>query len=171
MKTVLFATDHIPPDPKALDYALVLCKRLAARLEVLHILQSSASVKVAERLRRPATRKAGQTMPPARGDQAPAHNRPPDPDGSLRKAAIDRLKRLLSDHPAIPIDYHFEIASETTGATLERYVRNHRDIVLTVFDPRSDRQPADIPSKTSHPAGKGAVPRLAIPLVLVKKTH
>jgi hypothetical protein len=60
--------------------------------------------------------------------------------------------------------YHCEVAGGATSTIIERYVRKHGEIVLTVFDPCSDRHPADNGSKA-----KGEMPRLAIPLVLVKK--
>jgi hypothetical protein len=169
MKTVLFVTDHLPPDPKALDYALVLCRRMAARLEVLHILQSSASAGSDGRLGRPGTRTTGLRAKPVRGMQASADPGVPDAEKILRSTAFDQLKRLLPDHPHTRVDYRCEISDEATGAIIERYVRSHRDIVLTVFDPHSDRYPADIRRKTRRPARAGAMPRLAIPLVLVKK--
>jgi hypothetical protein len=171
MKTVLFATDHMPPDPKALDYALVLCRRMAARLEVLHILQSSASTGSGGRSRRPGTGSTRPTAKPVRGMPGHVDSGVPDAERIMRTAMFDQLKRLLPDHPNTRVDYRCEITGETTGAIIERYVRSHRDIVLTVFDPRADRHPADNRRKTSRPARDGAMPRLAIPLVLVKKAQ
>ena len=95
----------------------------------------------------------------------------PEADRILRSKAVDQLKRLLSDQPNTHVDYRCEITGEATGDIIERYVRSHRNIVLTVFDPRSDRHSADILSKTSRPARKGGMPKLAIPLVLVKKAQ
>ncbi|BBO93243.1 universal stress protein [Desulfosarcina ovata] len=129
MKTVLFATDHIPPNPKALDYALVLCRRVAARLDILHIVQTP------------------------------------------KAADSDPLKQLLSDPSDTPISYRCEVSAEAAGRIIERYVRRHRNIVLTVFDPRPCPDPSDIHKKQSYPAGKRAMPKLSIPLVLVKKAQ
>ena len=165
MKTVLFATDHMPPDPKALDYAMVLCDRLAARLEVLHILQSSVAGDNNGRLRRYAMRTARQIIKPDRGNKTLL----PEPGGPLSTKAVNHLQRLHSAHPTTHIDYCCEITGETTGATIERYVRSHRDIILTVFDSRSDRQLADIKSKSRRPAKKNTMPKLTVPLVLMKK--
>ena len=133
MKTVLFATDHTPPDPKALDYALVLSQRLAARLEVLNIVQT-----------------------------------PAESDSQFETNARHQLHGLYADHPGAHIDYRYEITGETIDATIERYVRSHREIVLTVFVPRSNPQSDGI---TKDPtAKKSAMPKLAIPLVIIKKT-
>jgi hypothetical protein len=172
MKTVLFATDHIPPDPKALDYALALCKRLAARLEVLQILQSPADGTRSRRLHRTAKQGADRTMDTVRSDRPPAedHATESNADVPFQFETVDQLQRLYSDHPSTHIDYRFEIAHGTAGAAIEQYVRSHRDIVLTVFDPRSERYFAAAPGKTDRPVRKKAMPRLAVPLVLVKKT-
>jgi hypothetical protein len=166
MKTVLFATDHVPPDPKALDYALALCKRLAARLEVLQILRSPADRKRHRRLRSPAMHGVSRTSKPDTGNRPAAE---PHADVPLKAEAVDQWQRLHSAHPAAHIDYHVEVAHGTAGDTLEHYVRNHRDIVLTVFDPRSGRYSADSRLPKNRPARKEAMPKLAIPLVLVKK--
>ena len=139
MKTVLFATDHRFPDQKALDYALVLCRRMAARLQVLHILQSPAP--------------AMQT---------------PDPK-KIWNAAADPGQQWLPDDPGTRIHYRREITGEATGAMIERYVRNHHDIVLAVFDTRSDPAQDRSCGQKERMAGKTAMPRLDIPLVLMKK--
>jgi len=164
MKTVLFATDHIPPDPEALDYALVLCKRMAARLEVLHILQSSASAGSDKHQRRKEKFSARQKEKPQGRLSAGTESGVPEVDRISGNEAADRLKQWLPDLPNASVAYHCEVADGATGTIIERYVRKHGEIVLTVFDPRSDRHSADVGSKE-----KGEMPRLAIPLVLVKK--
>lgn len=166
MKTVLFATDHMPPDPEALDYALVLCRRMAARLEVLHILQSSASADSDKRQRRPGKSPARRKEKPQGGISAGTESGAPEVDRIPGSEGVDRLKEWLPDPPNTSVAYHCEVADGKTGTIIERYVRKHGEIVLTVFDPRSDRHSDDVRSKT-----KGEMPRLAIPLVLMRKVR
>jgi hypothetical protein len=166
MKTVLFATDHMPPDPEALDYALLLCRRMAARLEVLHILQSSSSAGSGQCRQRKGKIPARHKTISREGMPAGAETGVPDTDRISGIQSVDRLKQWLPDRPTPPVVYHCEVAGGATGTIIERYVRNHGEIVLTVFDPCSDRHPADIRSKA-----KGEMPKLAIPLVLVKKAR
>jgi len=166
MKTVLFATDHMPPDPEALDYALLLCRRMAARLEVLHILKSSSSAGSGDRRRRKGKIPARHKTICREGMPTGAQTGVPETDRISAIQSLDRLKQWLPDRPNPPVVYHCEVAGGATGAIIERYVRKHGEIVLTVFDPSSDRHPADIRSKA-----KGEMPRLSIPLVLVKKAR
>jgi hypothetical protein len=171
MKTVLFATDHTPPDPKALDYALLLCRRMAARLEVLHILPSPASAGGGGQV---SISGIGPTEPTAKSFSAtPSFKNSglPEADRILKNTAFDQVKRLLPDHPDTRVDYRCEITGEATGAIIERYVRSHRNIVITVFDPRSQRHSSDIRKKTKHLQRNEAMPRLAVPLVLMKKAQ
>jgi len=166
MKTVLFATDHMPPDPEALDYALVLCRRMAARLEVLHILPSSASAGSDQGQCRPGKSPTGKETKPWGEKSTGAEAGGAQADGISGSEAVDQLKQWLSEHSNPPVGFHCEVAggAGATGTIIERYVRKHGEIVLTVFDPRSDRHSANISSKK-----KGEMPKLAIPLVLVKK--
>ena len=168
MKTVLLATDHTPPDPKALDYALVLSQRLAARLEVLNIVQAPTDDDGKKRLERSGIHPRNQAVKPDPGDKVPEKSHSAESDRQSDSANSHQLQRLNADTTAAHIDYRYEITGEPIDATIERYVRNHREIVLTVFVPRSNPQSDGI--SKDRPAKISAMPRLAIPLVLVKKT-
>ncbi|MCB2147831.1 MAG: hypothetical protein KQI81_15235 [Deltaproteobacteria bacterium] len=171
MKTLLFATDHLTPDRKALDYALVLCRRMRAGLEVLHILQGTNSVGNPGKHRHTPVHLAGNdyagAVVTATVGEAGLH----DPSEALKAAASDQFQRLLPDPPDTRIDYRCVVTGEPTRTIIERYVRNHRHIVLTVFDPRLHHHPSGARKKESRPAGGKAMPKLPIPLVLVKNAH
>ena len=139
MKTILFATDHLPPDPKALDYALLLCRRITARLDVLHILPLGVGISA--------------------------------PQNRQKAMATDRFAQLLGDRSPARVNYHCEVTGEAPGTIVERYVRTHRNIVLTVVDPRASQGRAGRKGKAIRPAGNWSIGKLAIPLVLVKKTQ
>jgi hypothetical protein len=171
MKTVLFATDHMTPDRKALDYALVLCRRMTAGLEVLHILQVPTFPGDPGKHRHTPIQPEGDVFPSAMVTETMTEADVHDPSEAMKAAAFDQFKGSLPEQPNTRIYYRCVVTGEPTGIIIERYVRNHRHIVLTVFDPRLHRDPSGSRKKENHPAGVKAMPRLSIPLVLVKNAH
>ena len=171
MKTVLFTTDHMTPDRKALDYALMLCWRMTAGLEVLHILQVPKFPGHCGKHRhipiQPERDRFASAMMTVTLAEAGVH----DPSETLKAAAYDQFKGLLPDQPDTRIDYRCVVTGEPSGAIIERYVRNHRHIVLAVFDPRLHRDSSGARKKENCPAGVQDMPKLSIPLVIVKNSH
>jgi len=159
------------PDRKALEYALVMCRRMRAGLEVLHILQVPKPPINPGILHHPPVQPARDVFVCAMVTATVAEADRHDPSEALKAAACDQFKRLLPDLPDTPVDYRCVVAGEPTGTIIERYVRNHRHIVLTVFDPRLHRDPSGARKKENRPAGLQTMPKLSIPLVLVKNAH
>jgi hypothetical protein len=172
MKTVLFAVDHMTPDQKALDYALTLCRRMLARLDVLHIIQSPENqtryletIKSKVRLARDAFENA---MVKATFAEAGVR----DPESVLKAAAYDQFRRVLpKDANDDGFDYHCVVTGEAAGAVIERYVHGHRNVVLTVFDPQPQMSSSADTSKVDRATGGRVMPKLAIPLVRVKNAQ
>lgn len=168
MKSVLFATDHMTPNRKALDYALLLCRRMTAGLEVLHILRVPPPSDSPGNHRHPPIQPSGDAAVSAMVTVAAAESGAHDPPDALRAAAYDQFKGQLPDQPDTRIDYRCLVAGEPAGTIIERYVRNHRHIVLAVFDPTLHRDPSGALKKETCPAGVQVMPKLSIPVVLVK---
>jgi hypothetical protein len=167
MKTVLFAVDHMIPDKKALAYTLSLCRRMLARLDVLHIIQSPAypnsrlnALKSGMRLARDAFENAMVTATFAEAGI-------PDPERALKAAAYDQFRRVLPKQVDPTLDYHCVVTGETSDAVIERYVHGHRNVVLTVLDAQSEESSCD-QKKANRTQGCRVMPKLAVPLVLVK---
>ena len=171
MKTVLYAVDRMIPDQDALNYTLNLCRRMLARLDVLHIIPDS--VRPASRLKtlRSRVRLARDAFEKAMVAATFAEAGVPDPETALKKAAYHQFKQMLPQRREPHINYQCIVTGGTSDRIIERYVRHHRDVVLTVFDSPSgldlpDNQRARTPVRKRH-----AMPKLVIPLVLVKHAH
>jgi hypothetical protein len=171
MKTVLFAVDHMTPDQKALDYALNLCRRMLAKLDVLHIIHSPENqaryldtLKSKVRLARDAFENAMVTATYAEAGV-------PDPESVLKAAAYDQFKRVLPEDADAGIDYHCVVTGEATDTVIERYVHGHRNVVLAVFDPRPQSSESAENKKNDRTTGRRVMPKLAIPLVRVKNAQ
>jgi hypothetical protein len=164
MKTVLFAIDGMSPDRRALDYTLTLCRRMLAKLDVLHIVRSPARpARYLKTLASGALRARDafeNTMVAATFAQAGVT----DPEEALKSAAYDQFKRKLPQKTDAPINYHCVVTGDPTDKVIERYVHGHRNVVLAIFD----SQPAK-KEKKSHTSGRKILPILTIPLVRVTK--
>lgn len=168
MKTVLFAIDHhMIPDQKALNYSLTLCRRLLAKLDVLHIIQSPDTPGRGLKTLKSGILKAREKFENAMVTATYAEAGVPDPESALKAAAYDEFKRLLPKKENAHIDYHCVVTGEPTDSVIERYVHGHRDVVLTVFDPESSSKITGKKTK-GRTKGRHRMPKLAIPLVLVK---
>ena len=171
MKTVLYAVDRMVPDQDALVYTLNLCRRMIARLDVLHIVSSSVrpvsrlkTLKSSMLLARDAFEKAMVTATFAEAGVT-------DPDTALKTAAYHEFKRMLPKKQDPLVNYQCVVTGDASDAIIERYVHRHRDVVLTVFDSTSRSHPPDNQKHTHHDRPPRTMPKLAIPLVLVKHAH
>jgi hypothetical protein len=171
MKTVLFAIDHMDPDRTSLDYALKLCRRMSAGLEVLHIVRPPRSPGSPANHRRGRVGKVREVFERAMVSVTFAEAGVPDPLAALKMAAHSRFKRLLPERSEVRITYGCMVTDDPPAAVIERYVRNRRQIVLTVLDPRSRRGVTDARGRRKPPAGNTLMPKLSVPLVLVKNAH
>ena len=171
MKSVLFATDHMTPNRKALDYAMMLCRRMTAGLEVLHILRVPNPPGNSGNHRHPPIQPSGDAVVSAMVTVTAAESGEHDPSDAFKAAAYHQFKEQLPDQPDTRIDYRCLVTGESTGTIIERYVRNHRQIVLAVFDPALHRDPSGAQKKEKCPAGGQVMPKLSIPVVLVKNAR
>jgi hypothetical protein len=168
MKTVLFAVDHMTPDQKALNYALNLCRRMLAKLDVLHIIHSPQNPARYLESIKSKVRQARDAFENVMVTATYAEAGVPDPESVIKAAAYDQFKRVLPEGTGTGIDYHCVVTGEATDSVIERYVHGHRNVVLAVFDPRP-RFAASGGNKSGDRAkGRRVMPKLAIPLVRVK---
>jgi hypothetical protein len=175
MKTILYALDHMKPDQEALSYTLNLCRRMLARLDVLHILPSPTrtggrltKLKAGLLTARDAFEK---TMVAATFAEAGV----PDPETALKREAYKGFRRMLPKKKAPSVNYQCIVTFDAVNDIIERYVHRHREVVLTVLDSPSCQEPFAVASDkkpTEQPsAGRIVRPNLAIPLVCIKHMH
>ena len=163
MKTVLFAIDRMSPDPKALTYTLGLCRRMLARLDVLHIIPSP--VKRARHIKAIASsaRRARDAFENTMIKATFAEAGVADPEQALKIAAYNQFKSLLPEDTEARIDYHCVVTESPTDTVIEQYVSHHHNVVLAVFDSQSVKM-----KRIKRVPGRSIIPKLAIPLVRVK---
>jgi len=171
MKTVLYAVDRMIPDRDALTYSLNLCQRMLARMDVLHIIASPAGL--AHRLKsfKASVLQARDAFEKAMITATFAEAGVPDPEKALKNEAYHQFKQMLPQKQGPRVDYHCVVSGDASDMIIERYVHRHREVVLTIFDSQSRSDPTDKKQASHHTRASRTMPKLEIPLVLVKHAH
>ncbi len=152
MGKVLLAIEGMSPDRQVFDYAVNLCRRIRAELNILHIIDPTkiARPKVAGRfqmLRKQMDMARGcleKTMMAATFAETGEH----DFAREIMDEASANIKRLLAEKDQTSVDYRVKIKTGNSGAAILDYVDRHRDIVLAIYDAPLD------PERPSHAAGE-----------------
>lgn len=170
MKRILLAVDGMAPDKKALNYALTLCNPVRAGLDILQIIRPLGRSGGLGKLRE-GVRRARDAFEKAMVTATYAEAGAPELAGTLEREAMSKIRRLLPDRIDTSVDYHCVVTGENPDTIVMRYVDEHRNIILAVYDTlRAGRRKAaePAPQKAMH---SGLLHNLTIPLVFVRDLH
>ena len=166
MKKVLLTIDGITPDQKAFSYAVSLCKRMKAELNIFQIISPRhyRSYMKKVRTKAPLARKFMEgSMVAATFAEAGEHETALD----MMAEASNEIKQMMSESEKSGVHCHFSMKSGNSKKEIVDYVNDHRDVVLTIYD-ASDQdalQNADISEKKNT---LEKIKRdLCVPLVMV----
>jgi hypothetical protein len=135
MKKVLLAIDGVAPDKKAFQYAVQLCRRITAELNVLQVIGSKNYGRYISRAKnktKPAKRYVEGAFMAVAFAEAGEH----ETADALMSEALQNLKQLLPESEKEGIRYHVTMKAGNLKREIVRYLREHRDVVLTVYDAR-----------------------------------
>jgi len=167
MKRILLAVDGMAPDKKALNYALTLCSPIRAGLDILQIIRPLGNASGFTKLRS-RVRRARDAFENAMVTAAYAEAGVPELAGALEHEAMSKFKKLLPANSDTSVDYHCVVTGEDPDAVVMRYVDEHRNIILAVYDTlRTGRRSASEP-KARNPGFSGLLSNLTVPLVFVR---
>lgn len=163
MKQVLLAIDGAMPTKPVFQYAVGLCRRIGAGLNILQFFQEArASRRLAET--RGKVGRLGRLLEDSFAGVAFAEEGMFKMADSLSTDVSDPLKELIQASPnAVPV--RAAVSGGRPETDISRYVEAHQDIVLTIFDPSGDR---------TQPPGRRRTmidnirKRLRVPLVVVR---
>jgi nucleotide-binding universal stress UspA family protein len=167
MEKVLLAIDGITPDKKAFNYAIELCSRIKAELNILHIIRSQNANNFFEK----AIYKAKHakllfegTMVAATFAEAGEHETAND----LMSQALKNINKLLTESEKLSISCHLTMKSGHPSEEIVRFVREHKDVVVAVYDPAGEKEQNTSDRKIKKMI-RSITDTLPIPLVMVQK--
>lgn len=167
MKTILLAVDGLAAHKNALDYALGLCDPVRAGLDILQIIRPKGYAAGLTKFKKSMIR-ARDLMEDAMVTATYAQAGAPELADTLRETAERRFKRLIPAGIHTSLDYHCVVTGENPDAVLKRYVDEHRNVILAIYDSlRFGRNIASTP-EPGQSLISGLLNKLSIPLVFVK---
>lgn len=133
MEKVLLAINGVTPSRKAFSYAVQLCQQLKAELCVLQVIEAKrygeVLGKIGEKARR-ARRFLEDSMTAVTFAEAGDHKTAKQMMIQARK----NMNALLPESEKAGVPCHLNMTSGRVEQEIVRYAREHRDVVLTVYD-------------------------------------
>lgn len=134
MEKVLLAIDGIHPNKKILEYAVDLCRRIRAELNILQIIDRRMYKTYLKKMRKglSATSKyfsdsmVAITFAEA-GEHETALNMMPE--------ALKNIKLMLPENGNDKIGYNLKMTRGDSGQEIIDYVEKNRDVVMAIYDP------------------------------------
>lgn len=165
MEKVLLAIDGVTPDQKAFQYAVELCLRIKGELNVLQIIGQQKSAGCLAAIKNKASQ-AKQYIEGSMMAAAFAEAGEYETADELMAEARKNINKLLPESEKAGIPCHVTMKSGDAEKEIVSYVREHKDVVITVYDA------ADVATRPSAPKKKNALQALLkalpIPIVMVQ---
>jgi len=167
MKKVLLAIDGITPDQKVFHYAIQLCKRIKAELNVFQIINPRNYGEYLKKVRKGANHARGyieSSMVAATFAEAGEHETAKE----IMSVALRNINLLLPESEKEGVQCHFTIKPGAPDKEIIDYVNAHRDVVLTIYDvPEKGRRATGVLEKET-PVFRKIKEALLIPLVVMR---
>ncbi len=133
MKKVLLAIDGMSPDKNAVRYTVQLCRRMKAELNVLQVISPKNCgryLSEARKKARPAKRYMEGALMAVAFAEAGEH----ETAEALMSEALRNFKELLPESEKEGLRYHLTVKAGNLKREIVRYLNEHRDVVLAVYD-------------------------------------
>jgi len=164
MKKVLLSIDGMTPDQKAFHYAVALCKRIKAELNIFQIIRPRYYRNYMKKIRKNAllAKKVMEgAMVAATFAEAGEHETALD----MMAEASKQIDHLLQESEKAGVHCRFSIKSGDPEKEIVEYVNDHRDVILTIYDAFDVNGTVDISEKKNTLAKIKR--KLSVPLVTV----
>jgi nucleotide-binding universal stress UspA family protein len=162
MEKVLLAIDGIAPSKKAFNYAVQLCKRIRADLNVLQIIRPKKYSKYLESARK-KTNTARKYIEGSMMAAAFAETGEYETAKDMMSEALRNLKQLLPESEKAGIQCHLTMKAGNPKHAILNYLNEHRDVVLTIYDTAQDKRDQLRSSRQNE-----IKQALSVPLVVVR---
>ena len=167
MQKVLLAVDGIKPTDKAFRYAVELCQRLHAELRILQVIRPNHFGQYLKRIQRTvrfAKRYAEDSMAAVAFAEAGEHETAKEIMAEARR----NMHKLMPESEEAGVPCHLTMKTGRPGQEIVRYVKKHRNVVLTIYDAATEENSmlSITPAEGDGPLAIGK--RLSVPLVMLR---
>jgi hypothetical protein len=168
MEKVLLAIEGVAPDRSTFSYAVALCKRMRAGLDILQVLSPHTYRKYLKRVKKGA-RHARNVFENAMVAVTFAEAGQHDIVEQMKKQAFENIDRLIPESEKDGIDYHLTLKCGNADEEIVRYVCDHRDVVLTIYDASGIKDERKGASGKTINAVRQIGQKLSTPLVIMRE--
>jgi nucleotide-binding universal stress UspA family protein len=168
MEKILLAIDGTAPDGRILSYAVALCKRMRAGLDILQILGPQTFRKYLK-MAKQGTLNARSAFEDAMVAATFAEVGQHGTAEQLRTHASAKLNRLIPERERDGIEYQLTLKSGNPGEEIVRYVHDHRNVVLTIFFDAGATDARVGASENKTDTVRQIEQKLATPLVVMRE--
>ncbi|MBW1641598.1 MAG: universal stress protein [Deltaproteobacteria bacterium] len=171
MKKVLLAIDGIDPNKKILDYAVELCKRIRAELNILQVIDRRIYKDYLKKMQKglsAASKYFDSSMVAITFAEAGDHKTAIE----LMPDALNNIKSMLPENQKDKIGYNLKMTGGNSGQEIIDYVEKNRDVVMAIYDPATEFQNKNeerfkSSEKRNNAISKKIQRKLSIPLVVI----
>jgi nucleotide-binding universal stress UspA family protein len=171
MEKVLLAIDGIDPNKKILEYAVDLCKRIKAELNILQVIDRRIYKTYLKKIRKglsAASKYFDDSMVAVTFAEAGEH----ETAIKLMPDALDIIKRMMPENQKENFGYDLKMTRGDSGQEIIDYVEKNRDVVMAIYDPATNfqnKKEAHLkqPGKRNNAIRKQLQRKLSVPIVVV----
>jgi len=167
MEKILLAIDGVTPDKRAFHYAVQLCKRIKAELNVLQIVNPKKYAKYLGKARKKTKsvkRYIEGSLMAAAFAEAGEHDTAKD----IMAEALRNLKQLLPESEKEQIPCHLTMKAGDPKREIINYLNEHRDVILAIYDAPAERSAKTNWKQSNNTVIQAIRSALTIPLVVLR---
>ena len=167
MEKVLLAIDGISPSKQIFRYAVQLCQRIRAQLNVLQIISPQEPIEYLKKVRKGAShtsRYFERSMVAATFGEAGEHEMAKD----LMAQALENLNQFLLESEEAGIQCQLTLKPGYPAKEILNYVKTHHDVVLAIYDGGEGDNRRHGVSREKPPVPREITQNLSIPLVVIR---
>ncbi len=168
MQKVLLAINGISPDRRAFDFAIRLCKRIRAGLNILDIIGPENWAKYLGKVRRGtlrATKMVEDTMVAVAFAEAGEF----DSAACLKEQALKNIHEWLPEPEEAGIPCDLTITSGPPAREIMKYIEDHKDVVLTIYDAPAQKMAAKTSGAERQDVLDRVKEKLFTPIVMMRE--
>jgi len=171
MEKVLLAIDGIDPNKKILEYAVDLCKRIKAELNILQVIDRRIYKTYLKKIRKglsAASKYFDDSMLAVTFAEAGEH----ETAIKLMPEALDIIKSMMPENQKEIFGYDLKMTRGDSGQEIIDYVEKNRDVVMAIYDPATNFQNEkeahlNQPGKRNNAICKKLQRKLSVPIVVI----